>query len=176
MKLIREILPQAKKLGVLYNPGEAPSQYGVKKIRERAPELGFELVEGAVNSTAEVQPVAANLAGQVDVLFVSSDNTVNAGIAGAVKVALETKKPLFVGDSGTVQKGGMAAVSVGYSRLGRETGILVDRVLRGERDIPVVTLGGDELYINKEAASRMGVSLPASVLARAKKVYDTIEQ
>ncbi len=176
LKLIRKISPDAKRLGVLYNPGEAASQYGIKEIRRFAPSLGFVLVEGSVSSTGEVYPVAQNLAGRVDVLFLSSDNTVIGGVAAAVKVAVEHKMPLYVGDSGTVEKGGLAAVSVGYSELGVETGKLVARLLNGERNIPTVVARGSEVYINKKAAEMMGVTVPEEVLRNAAKVYEEIEE
>ena len=176
LRLIRKISPNAKRLGVLYNPGEAASQYGIKEIRRFAPALGFELVEGSVSSTGEVYPVAQNLAGRVDVLFLSSDNTVIGGVAAAVKVAVEHKMPLYVGDSGTVEKGGLAAVSVGYSELGIETGKLVVRMLKGERNIPTVVARGSEVYINKKAAQMMGVTVPEEVLRNATKVYEEIKE
>lgn len=176
LKLIRAISPNAKRLGVLYNPGEAASQYGIKRIRSRAPGLGFELVEGSVGSTNEVYPVAESLAGRTDALFLSSDNTVIGGVAAAVRVAVEHKLPLYVGDSGTVEKGGLAAVSVGYGELGRETGKLVARALKGERNIPTVVAKGSDVYINKKSAVLMGVSLPESVLRNATKVYQEISE
>jgi putative ABC transport system substrate-binding protein len=176
LKLIRQISPNAKRLGVLYNPGEAASQYGIKEIRRFAPGLGFELVEGSVSSTGEVYPVAQNLAGRVDALFLSSDNTVIGGVAAAVKVAVEHKIPLYVGDSGTVEKGGLAAVSVGYAELGTETGKLVIRSLNGERNIPTVVARGSEVYINKKAAEMMGVTVPDEVLRNATKVYEEIKE
>lgn len=176
LKLIREITPGAKRLGVLYNPGEAASQYGIKEIRKYAPGLGFEVVEGAASSTNDVYPVAQNLASRVDALFLSSDNTVIAGVAAALKVAVEHKFPLYVGDSGTVEKGGLAAVSVGYSELGTETGKLVVRVLHGEKNIPTVVASGDEVYLNTKAAELMAVTIPAAVLNNATKVYDEIKQ
>jgi len=176
LKLIRQISPNAKRLGVLYNPGEAASQYGIKEIKKFAPALGFEVVEGAVSSTTDVYPVAQNLAGRTDALFLSSDNTVIGGIASAVKVAVERKMPLYVGDSGTVEKGGLAAVSVGYAELGTKTGVLVGRVLKGEKNIPTVVAHGDEIYLNKKAAELMGVTLPEDVLKRATKVYEAIKE
>jgi putative ABC transport system substrate-binding protein len=176
LKLIRRISPGARRLGVLYNPGEAASQYGIKEIRRFAPGLGFQLVEASVGSTGEVYPVAQNLAGRVDALFLSSDNTVIGGVAAAVKVAVEHKVPLYVGDSGTVEKGGLAAVSVGYADLGRETGKLVVRTLNGERNIPTVVAKGSEVYINRKAAELMGVTIPADVLRDATKVYEEIKE
>lgn len=176
LKLIRQISPNAKRLGVLYNPGEAASQYGIKEIRRFAPGLGFELIEGSVSSTGEVYPVAQNLAGRVDALFLSSDNTVIGGVAAAVKVAVEHKIPLYVGDGGTVEKGGLAAVSVGYSGLGTETGKLVVRSLNGERNIPTVVAKGSDVYINKKAAEMMSVTVPEEVLRNATKVYEEIKE
>lgn len=176
LKLIRKISPNARRIGVLYNPGEAASQYGIKEIHRFAPNLGFQLIEGSVSSTGEVYPVAQNLAGRVDVLFLSSDNTVIGGVAAAVKVAVEQKIPLYVGDSGTVERGGLAAVSVGYAKLGVETGKLVARSLNGEKNMPTVVARGSEVYINKKAAEMMGVTIPEEVLRSATNVYKNIKE
>ena len=176
LELIREILPKARMLGVLYNPGEAASQYGIRRIRANARSLNFELIEAGVNTVNEVRPVAENLAGRVDALFLSSDNTVIGGMAGALSVATERRLPLFVGDSGTVERGGIAAVSVGYRELGRRTGELVDRFLNGERDIPPFVAQGVEVHVNRKAAELMAVELPRSVLDRAARVYTEISR
>lgn len=176
LKLIRQISPNARRLGVLYNPGEAASQHGIGEIRKYAQGLGFELAEGAVSSTNDVYPVAQNLASRVDALFLSSDNTVIGGVAAALKVATERKIPLYVGDSGTVEKGGLAAVSVGYPELGTETGRIAVRVLRGERNIPTFVARGYEIYLNRRAAELMGVTIPPDVLSRATRTYDDINQ
>lgn len=175
MKLIREITPNARRLGLLFNPGEAASQYGVREVRKYAPGLGFTIVEGPVNSTTDVYPVARGLVGRVDALFLSSDNTVISGMAGALQVALQNKIPFYVGDSGTVQKGGLAAVSVGYYGLGKDTGRLVSRVLRGERNIPTIVAKQTEIYVNAKAAELMGVTIPDAVLKRAVRVFQKIE-
>jgi putative ABC transport system substrate-binding protein len=174
LKLIRRIGPGIKKLGVIYNPGEAPSQYGIKEIRRYASGLGFEIEEGAVNSTIEVFPVAKSLAARVDALFLSSDSTAIGGVAAAMRVAADRKIGLFVGDSGTVAKGGLAAVSVGYTELGHETGRLAARLLRGERSIAPVVAKGVDVYLNKKAAELMGITLPEDVVRSATKVYETI--
>jgi len=175
LKLIRKINPSAKRLGVLFNPGEAASQYGIKEIRKYAGPHGFELVEGAVNSTTDVYPVAQNLVRRIDALFLSSDNTVIGGVAAAVKVAVEHKIPLYVGDSGTVEKGGLAAVSVGYPELGTETGKIIVRVLKGEKNIPTFVGRSSEVYINKKAAELMGVTIPEDVIKGATKVFEEIK-
>lgn len=175
LKLIREMTPGVKRLAVIFNPGEAASQYGMKLIRQYAPQHGFELVEGAVGSTNEVYAVAENLAGKADAIFLSSDSTAIGGVTGALRIATKRKIPLYVGDSGTVAKGGLAAVSIGYDRLGKETGKLVAQVLRGQRLIPIVSPQGSEVVVNTKAAEMMGVIIPQAILARAKVIREIQE-
>jgi len=175
MRLIREITPEAKRIGVFYNPGEAASQTGIREIRRVAAKLGFALVEQPVNSTGEMSVAARSIADRVDAFFLSSDNTVISGMAGALRVAIERKIPFYVGDSGTVEKGGLAAVSVGYYEHGRHTGQLIARVLRGEDRLPVIVEKGEEVSVNLEAARQMGVTIPKPVLDRAAHVYTSIK-
>ncbi|HEY0394926.1 MAG TPA: ABC transporter substrate-binding protein [Candidatus Elarobacter sp.] len=174
LALIREMMPRAVHLGVLYNPGEAASQYGIKQIRRYAPEFGFRIVEGPVASVNEELPVAQSLVDRTDALFLSSDNTVIGGAAGAISVAISKKKPLFAGDSGTVQKGGLATVSVGYAKLGDATGEIVNRFLAGDGNVPVIVGRDADIYINLAAAKAMGVSVSARLRARAKQLYSQI--
>ena len=176
LKLIKAITPNVKKLGVLFNPGEAASQYGIKQIRKYAPDENLTLVEGPVSSTNDVYPVAQNLANRSDALFLSSDNTVISGVAAALKVAVQHKIPLYVGDSGTVEKGGIAAVSVGYAELGIETGKLISETLHGKKYLPVVVAHGSEIFVNTKAAQLMGVKIPDSILVKATKIYTEIKQ
>lgn len=175
LKLIREITPRVKRLLVIFNPGEAASQYGMKLIRQFAPQNGLELVEGAVGSTSDVYSVAENLAGKADAIFLSSDSTAIGGVTGALRVATKRKIPLYVGDSGTVAKGGLAAASIGYDRLGKETGKLVAKVLRGQRSIPIVSPQGSEIVVNTKAAEMMGVTIPPAVLARSQVIHEIQE-
>jgi putative ABC transport system substrate-binding protein len=175
LKLIRRMTGGVKRVGVLFNPGEAASQHGVSELRKFAPGLGLELVDGTLSSTSDVYPVAENLAGRVDALLISSDNTAISGAAGALKVALNRKIPLYVGDSGTVARGGLAAVSAGYTALGTDAGKLAARVLRGERHIPVILSNSVELYINSKAAELIGVKVPDDMLAEAAGVFPDIK-
>lgn len=174
LRLVRRISKDARQLGMLFNPGEASSQYAIKQVRRLAPDLGFELVEGPVSSSNEVYPVAQDLANRVDVLLISTDNTVAAGIAGAVRIASEQDIPLYACDRGSVQKGAIAAVSPGYYRIGRKTGELAARMLQGERHLPVAQPDSGNIYLNLESAGRMGVKVPEDVRGEATETYDSI--
>lgn len=176
LQLIREIQPGARRLGVLFNPGEAASQYGMIQIRALAPTMGFTIVEAPVSATAEVAIAARLVAGKSDALFLSSDNTVISAVGAAYQEAVRQKKPLYVGDSGTVERGGLAAVSVGYRSVGLETGKLAARMLRGERNLAVIVARGSDIYVNRKAAADMGVTVPDTVTRRAVQVFDAVRR
>ena len=172
LALIREIMPDAKRLGVVFNPGEAASQFGIARIRELAPGRDFEIVEVPVANTQEILSALRIRIADLSAVYLSSDNTVTNGLPAALKVSLDHGVPLFVGDSGTVENGGLATVSVGYAGVGRSTGELVARVLRGERRIPVVVAESDEkVFLNMETATRLGVAIPYAVRDRAVEIY-----
>lgn len=176
LQLIRRIQPEARRLAVLFNPGEAASQYGIREIRRLASEFNFTIVEFPVSSTVEVASAARQALRGNDALFLSSDNTVISAVGAAFSAAVQARKPLYVGDSGTVERGGLAAVSVGYRALGVETGRLTARMLRGETTLPVVVSTGSDIYLNMRAAEAMGVTIPADVVRDAKQVYTEIRQ
>jgi putative ABC transport system substrate-binding protein len=175
LKLIRKLSPSTTKLGLLFNPGEASSQFAVPRIKEAASKLGFEIVEGPVNSTQEVYQVTLGLVGRVDALLISTDNTVAAGIAGAVKVGIERKTPVFACDSGSVEQGAIGAVSPGYYDIGLETGKLAARFLKGESGLPVVFPKSGDIYLNRKAAEQMGLTISSDILSHAAKVYEEIK-
>jgi putative tryptophan/tyrosine transport system substrate-binding protein len=175
IKLMRDLLPAAKKVGILYNPSDAASQFGMKTIRKILPKYKFEFIEGSCNTPSDVAIVTNNIIDKVDVIYLSSDATVISGSPAAAKICMNKKKPLIVGDKGTVQKGGLATVSVGYGGIGTQTGILVDRLLKGEKDIPTVVTHGDEIVINKKAAQLMGVEISDQMLENAHTVFEEIK-
>jgi putative ABC transport system substrate-binding protein len=175
LELIHEILPDARILGVIYNPVEPPYQYDIQRMRQMAADVGLDVMEAPSHSPFDIKKAGADLATRVDVLFLASDNFVLDGIESVVKVAIEKKVPLFVGDRGTVQKGGIASISIDYRQLGRDTGNLVHRLISGERHIPVVVASGSKVHLNREGARQMGVVLPDALVERAAEVFDDIE-
>jgi len=175
IELMAEIIPSAKTVGVLFNPGDAASQYGIKHIREILKEMDYKFLEGPCYSPNDVANVAKTLIDKVDALYLSSDATVISGAPGAAKVCINARKPLIVGDNGTVARGGLATVSVGYPGVGKETAHLVDRLLRGERDIPTVVAHGSDIYLNTKAAQLMRITIPEQVIKKATKIFTEIK-
>ncbi|MBB2684229.1 ABC transporter substrate-binding protein [Rhizobium sophoriradicis] len=174
LALIKEIVPKVKTIGYLYNSGEANSVSLLAVLKAEAEKVGLTVVESAATKSAEVQGAARALVGRADAIYVPTDNTIISALEGAVAVAEESKLPLFTADTDSVSRGSIAALGFNYYDVGKQTGEIVVRVLKGENpgEIPVKTAAGSDLVVNKAAAAKMGVTLPESVLSRANKVVE----
>jgi putative ABC transport system substrate-binding protein len=172
LDLVREILPSLKTLGVIHNPGEVNSRTLVALLKAEAPARGITIVEAPANKSSDVQSAAQSLVGRVDAVYVPTDNTVVSAFEALVQVGRQNKLPVIAGDIDSVPRGAIAALGFDYLDVGRQTGRMVARVLRGEKpgDIPVEFAETLELAVNPAAAAVMGVTLPEALVARANIV------
>lgn len=172
VELIRAAAPKAKRIGVPFNPGEANAVVLVKRLKELAPAAGLAIVEAPAPSGGDVLASARSLVGKVDAIYVPTDNTVVQALEAVIKTGIEAKIPVFAGDTDSVKRGAVAAIGFDYYDVGRQTGKVVSRVLRGEKpgDIPVEGVGVTQLHVNPGAAEKMGLSLPETLVKGARAV------
>lgn len=172
--LIKEIMPNVKKIGYLYNSGETNSVSLLAALKEAAASENIEIVESAATKSSEVKGAAQALIGRADAMYVPTDNTIVSALESAVTVAEEGKLPLFTADTDSVNRGAVAALGFNYYDVGKQTGVVVARILKGEKpgDIDVEIAKGTDLVINLGAAKKMGIELPQSVIERATKKID----
>ncbi len=172
LMLIQEFLPNLTKLGVPYNPGEPNAVAIVELLKIEALAAGIEIVEAPAPKSSDVMIAAQKLIGDVDAIYTPTDNTILTALESVVKVGIDGQLPVFSADTGSVERGAVAALGFNYGDIGRQTGQVVVRILKGEKagDIAVRVANGSELYVNPKMAARMGIEIPASVMARATKV------
>ncbi|TDQ36823.1 ABC transporter substrate-binding protein [Thiopseudomonas denitrificans] len=170
--LIKEIVPEVKKVGMVYNPGEANSVAVVEAFKKLLPEHGLELVEAAAPRTVDVRNAALSLAGKVDVIYTNTDNNVVSAYEAMAKVGNDTKTPLIASDTDSVKRGAIAALGVDYRDLGVQTGRIVVRILEGEAPGSIAPQTSDnlQLFINVTAAEKQGVLLTEDLLLRATEI------
>ncbi|AHI65470.1 ABC transporter substrate-binding protein [Burkholderia thailandensis] len=170
--LIKRVVPKAKTVGMVYNPGEANSVVVVTALKEILAKQGMTLKEAAAPRTVDIAPAAKSLIGKVDVIYTNTDNNVVSAYESLVKVANEAKIPLVAGDTDSVKRGGIAALGINYGDLGRQTGKIVARILKGEKPgaIASQTSSNLELFVNTDAAAKQGVTLSPDLVKEAKTV------
>ncbi|WP_432460899.1 MULTISPECIES: ABC transporter substrate-binding protein [unclassified Agarivorans] len=173
LELIKEFMPNIKRLGIPFNPGEANSVAIVKAMTEAAAAMGIEVIESAAPKSSDVMIASKQLVGKADAIYCSTDNTIISAFESVVKVGIDAKIPVFAADTASVERGAVAAVGYNYADLGHQTGEIVLRILQGEKpgNIDVKMAEGTDLYVNPKIAQRMGIEVPASVLKRANKIF-----
>ncbi|MDD2811372.1 ABC transporter substrate-binding protein [Rhodoferax sp.] len=166
--------PQAKTWGTIYNPKEANSVSHILVMREAAKKLGLTLVEATVSSSAEVGQAAASLAGKVQAITITSDNTTVANLEAIARVCDQHKIALFAGDIDSVVRGAVMAYGLDYFLVGYAAGKKAALVLKGIKpgDVPWGPVEKFSLVINTRAAKAQGLTLAPELLARADKVIN----
>jgi putative tryptophan/tyrosine transport system substrate-binding protein len=170
--LIKRVVPKAKTVGMVYNPGEANSVVVVKELKQLLAQQGMTLKEAAAPRTVDIAPAAKSLIGKVDVIYTNTDNNVVSAYEALVKVADDAKIPLVASDTDSVKRGAIAALGIDYSNLGHQTGKVVVRILKGEKpgSIASETSNDLQLFVNPAAAQKQGVTLSADLLKDATSV------
>lgn len=174
LRMVLAYKSNIKKLGLLYNAGEANSKATVAAIKALSGKLGFETVEATAGKTADVYQSVKSLVGRVDAVFVPTDNTIVSGLESVIKVGVQNKLPIFAADVDSVKRGAVAAMGFDYYQHGRQTGAMAERILKGEKveNMPVEFQKNLQLYINAGYSRQMGLEPPAAMLDKATKVYE----
>lgn len=178
LKMMRKILPDAKKLGILYTTSETNSESNIKKYEELAPKYGFELIASGVAGAADIPMATDDLLTKVDCITNITDNTVVNQLPMILQKAQEKKIPVFGSEIEQVKKGCLAAEGIEYIDLGEKTGKMAAQILKGEKtaeELPFEVIDEPYLYINTAVAEDLGLELDPEYVKTAERVLDTID-
>ncbi|MBQ7866261.1 MAG: ABC transporter substrate-binding protein, partial [Clostridia bacterium] len=135
-----------------------------------APTYGFEIVDKGIAAGADIPLALDALLPQVDCISNLTDNTVVSYLSVVLEKAKAAGKPVFGSEIEQVKLGCVAAEGIEYLELGRQTGRMAAKVLKGEATaakIPFETIANSYLYINKDAMATYCIQLPADLADRA---------
>lgn len=172
LELLQQLVPDAKSIGIVYASGEVNSQVQVDEVTKAAEPLGLSVNTQTVTTVNEIQQAVEAL-GDVDVIYVPTDNMVVSGISSLVQVAEQKQIPVIGAESGTVEGGALATLGIDYTELGRQTGEMALRILQDGEDpatMPVETATEFTYVINEDAAERQDVEIPQEILDKAERV------
>jgi len=129
-KLFKKVAKNLKTLGIVYDPGEANSISLNEAMEKAAKEFDLKLVLAVATKTSEVLTASQSLCGKVDAIFVNNDNTALGAFSSVVKAAKSCGIPAFVSDIDLADQGALAALGPDQTELGRQTGRMVDMILK----------------------------------------------
>ncbi|HEY5672334.1 MAG TPA: ABC transporter substrate-binding protein [Malonomonas sp.] len=172
LDLILQFLPKLKTLGVIYNSGEANSVTLVRVLKAEAAKRGIRVEEATLSNSAGVFQAAKSLIGRSEAIYIPTDNTVVSAFEAITQIGYQAKLPVFAADTDSVARGAIAALAVDYYQMGRQTGEMVSRVLKGANpgEMPVETLREFKIHLNPGSAAKMGLEIPTDLLSKADKI------
>lgn len=165
MDLLIKLVPDVKKIAMLYCSAEVNSKIQVDMAIEAAKALGIETVDASVSNSNEIQQVVQSLVGKVDAIYAPTDNMIAAGMKTVTLVTDPNNIPIICGESGMVDSGGLATYGIDYFNLGKKTGAQAAKILSGvskPADMPIEYLNSEDLSvaINGVAAEKLGITIP----------------
>ncbi|WP_139684769.1 ABC transporter substrate-binding protein [Vibrio tasmaniensis] len=169
VSLIKELLPNAGSIGVVYNPAEANAVALVELLKQATQDFGFTLHTAKALTINDVEEKTASVAKKSDVIYALTDNTVASGIEGLIDAASQARTPVVAGATSYVGKGAIAGLGLDYYDVGVQTADYVAAILNGQKPgkLSVKTAQSSQLVVNLEAARELGLTLPKSVVERA---------
>lgn len=177
LQMIRQILPDATKVGIIYTTSEANSVSTIAEYKEVADNYGFEIVDVGINTIADVDLAAADLATKVDCITNLTDNTVVSALQTVLAKANDAGIPVFGSEVEQVKAGCVASMGLEYFELGKQTGHMAAKVLKGEAaasDMNFESITEPSLYVNTAAAAKVNLVLADDFVAGAYEKFDEI--
>jgi len=163
IELIRQLTPNVKRLGVIYNPGEINSVAVIERLKKyiSSNNIDIQLVERAISTTSDVATAINSLIGKADAIYLPPDNTAHAAIPVIGRVANENKLPFYATVESAVDEGALATLSLDFLQMGRETAYLTLDVLNGKdpKTMPIKASENPTITINEKVAKLLNIDL-----------------
>lgn len=160
--MVKEWFPDAKKVGLLYCSAEANSQYQVDVVKVELETLGYECQLYAFSDSNDLSAVCTTAAGECDVIYVPTDNTVASNTGIIDNICRPAGIPVIAGEEGICAGCGVATLSISYYDLGYTTGQMAVKILKGEADIaemPIEYTDVTKKY-NKAICEELDLTVP----------------
>lgn len=160
IKYMHKLFPKAKTVGMLYNAAEQNSVVQIKAAEKAAKQLDLKVVKRTVATTNDVQSATEALAGQSQVIYAPTDNTVAAAMATVGKVSLAKKVPVVPAAATMVKDGGVATVGLNYKDLGKQTAKLAVKIIKGKKvkSLPVESPAKVSVVTNAKMMKAFGLT------------------
>lgn len=171
--LLMQLVPDAKTIGVLYTSSEINSEIQAKMAEEEAARYNLNVVPKTISAVGEVQQAVESLVGQVDALYIPTDNICASAMAVIASVANPAKLPVIVGEENMCNEGGLATIGLNYTKLGYQTGMMAVRILKdgaNPAEMPIEGLGDADVYLNQVTADEVGIVFPQELVDAAVNI------
>ena len=159
VELIKEILPETKKIGVVYNTSEQNSFYLTDEFKKEAEKNGYEVVIKGITNVNEIASALDTILPEIDVLYTTIDNTIASTYPLIIEKSKKANKPVIGATKNYVDQGALASEGISDYKVGYQTGEMIVRYLKGEdiKNMKFEVVREPERYINREVAKNFKI-------------------
>ena len=175
LQLIKQVLPDTNKIGVIYTTSEVNSTKTVDDLKEAATNYDVEIVDKGITNASEIQLAVDSIINEVDCFLCIIDNNVVSGLSLMIEKTNEKGIPVFGSEIEQMKLGCICGKGIDYHELGIKTGKMAAKILKGEEnasemEYEVVEEG--TLYMNSEALKKVNIQLPEEIINNAIDVIE----
>lgn len=171
LELLVKIVPEIKTVGLIYCSSEVNSQLQAEMLKKAAAAKGINVKEATVSTVNDIQQAARSLVGDVQAIYVPTDNVLASAMPTLAIITQEAKLPVICGEGGMVRAGGLATLGIDYYKLGVQTGEMAADILSGKAkpaEMPIQSQKDFTVIINKKYADAIGITIPEDILKNAQ--------
>jgi putative ABC transport system substrate-binding protein len=176
LELLRELVPQAVRLGVLVNPtGAANPETVMNEVEMAARAMGLQIQVFKADTSEEIDAAFVTIVRErIDALFVSPGTFFNSRRVQLALLAARHAVPATYAQREYAEAGGLMSYGTNITDAFHQAGVYVGRILKGTKpaDLPVVQASKFELVINSQAARILDIAIPQSLLTTADEVIE----
>lgn len=170
IQLMKELLPNLKRVGILYSSSEDNSSAQVKKFKQLAPS-DWDVKEYSVPTHNEIKQMTQVMVQEVEAIYIPIDNTIADGLEMVVQLADDKKVPIIPSAETMVEAGGLATVGINQFKLGEQTAKMTIDILEHKKkpgDMPIYTFNTGDKVINQKKAEELGIKIPKQLTSYLK--------
>ncbi len=167
-ELLKELFPDAKKVGIVYCTAEANSKYQSTEITKTLKSMGYEVIEFTFSDSNDIQSVVTNACSNSDVLYIPTDNQAAAATETINNVALAAKVPIVCGEEGICEGCGVATLSISYYDMGYNAGKMAAKILKEGADPSTMDIQYSNEFTKKynaDICKTLGITPPDGYVA-----------
>ncbi|MCO0832130.1 ABC transporter substrate-binding protein [Fructobacillus sp. W13] len=169
--LFKEVLPKAKKIGIISTTSDAGGTYNAKRMTSALEKKGYQVKNYTISSTNDMLQVANTMAGEVDAVYAPQDNSVATAMKTLVGACRANKVPVIPSNDTMVKDGGLISYSQSQYEIGYQAGLMAGQVLKGKNPatFPIRSVDKGSYAVNLQTASDLGIQLPENMVQEAKQ-------
>ena len=171
VRLMREVFPKAKRIGIVWNNAEINSEICTEILKKSAPAFGFTVIERTINNSSEIiEAVNSVIIEGIDIFITSGDVTVSQAISSIAQRLEKYKIPFFTNTPNDVNDGALITLGADYQEVGEEAALQMIEIINGKSpgDIPVKLFVPEKIGVNLTLAKKIGINIPDWLIKKAE--------